>query len=108
MHRSFRIEAAQASRSVLLATANLTVSTTKPSCSIIPRQRFVAWHKGHLEGVPEEVDRQLAAGAYVAGYFNYECGESHGVGKCVWQRAHVPLLFAVQRCWEARRITISE
>jgi len=40
----------------------------------------------------DEIDQALADGAYVAGYFAYECGESlRGIGHCEQQNSGAPL-----------------
>lgn len=75
----FRILGAQERRAVLLETAKRSSHTDKSLLFLNPKEELVAWHACELERLLQEVDERLAQGAFLAGYFNYECGE-HFVG----------------------------
>jgi para-aminobenzoate synthetase / 4-amino-4-deoxychorismate lyase len=74
--RTFRVSAAQAYRSVLLETAKSSTEDDRSFLFLHPLTELIAWKAQDLEWLMEAIDRHLASGLYVAGYFSYECGES--------------------------------
>ena len=76
---AFRACAASTANSVLLETAKPDGIHDKSLLFLNPLKELVAWTDRDLDHLLAEVDRHLAEGAFVAGYFGYECGE-HFVG----------------------------
>jgi len=76
---AFRACAASSVNSVLLETAKPDGVHDKSLLFLNPFQELIAWTDRDLDHLLREIDRHLAEGAFVAGYFGYECGE-HFVG----------------------------
>ena len=76
---AFRAYAASTGNSVLLETAKRDGDNDKSLLFLNPLEELIAWTDRDLDHLLAEVDRHLAEGAFVAGYFGYECGE-HFVG----------------------------
>jgi para-aminobenzoate synthetase/4-amino-4-deoxychorismate lyase len=71
---------ASASRnSVLLETAKQTAEHDRSFLFLNPSAQLLARTNDDLESMFQAVERHLAEGAYLAGFFSYECGE-HFVG----------------------------
>ena len=73
---TFRLSAARANRSVLLETAKPSTEDDRSFLFLHPLTELIAWKAQDLEWLMDAIDRHLASGFYVAGYFSYECGES--------------------------------
>lgn len=76
---AFRACALHSPNAVLLETAKPDGKTDRSFLFLEPCDEIVAWTPDDLDSLLREIDRQLSAGAFVAGFFHYECG-SHFVG----------------------------
>ena len=76
---AFRVCAASTANSVLLESAKRDGDHDKSLLFLNPIHELIAWTDRDLDPLLKEIDRHLAEGAFVAGYFGYECGE-HFVG----------------------------
>lgn len=72
---AFRQIAAESPRAVLLETARQDCENDRSLLFLDPARELVAWKANELDELLREVDRWLAEGCFVAGYFSYECGE---------------------------------
>ena len=77
--QAFRTCAANMANAVLLETAKQDGVHDKSLLFLNPFRELIAWSDRDLDGLLRDIDRHLAEGAFVAGYFGYECGE-HFVG----------------------------
>lgn len=75
----FRACAAQSRNAVLLETAKPDDETNRSLLFLEPYDELIAWTSSDLDELLREVDRHLSEGAFVAGFFCYECG-NHFVG----------------------------
>jgi len=75
----FRVQAALHSNAVLLETAKPDGGGERSLLFLEPSDQLIAWRTEDLDEVLRKVDQHLAAGAFVAGVFHYECG-NHFVG----------------------------
>ncbi|WP_142988327.1 aminodeoxychorismate synthase component I [Granulicella rosea] len=87
---SFRILAAATPNAVLLETAKQDGSGDKSLLFLHPNVELIAWTAQDLDAILRRIDGYVAGGAYVAGYFQYECGE-HFVGLSPRTRGPEPL-----------------
>jgi para-aminobenzoate synthetase / 4-amino-4-deoxychorismate lyase len=72
---SFRMLAARDRRAVLLETAQQDKFGDKSLLFVDPIEELVAWTAEDLDQLLSQVDRHTSEGRFVAGFFNYECGE---------------------------------
>ncbi len=75
----FRLHAAVSPNAVLLETAKPDRHTDRSLLFLEPYEQLIAWKVEELDDLLRKVDQHLAAGAFVAGFFHYECGH-HFVG----------------------------
>jgi para-aminobenzoate synthetase / 4-amino-4-deoxychorismate lyase len=76
---AFRSCAATTHNAVLLETAKQDGAHNKSLLFLNPVRELIAESDLDLEGLLREIDNHLANDLFLAGYFNYECGE-HFVG----------------------------
>jgi para-aminobenzoate synthetase/4-amino-4-deoxychorismate lyase len=75
----FRTCAALSPNAVLLETARPDGDTDRSLLFLEPYHQLTAWTANDLEQLLREMDQHLSAGAFLAGFFHYECGD-HFVG----------------------------
>ncbi len=73
---SFRAVAGEHERAILLETAKQDGACDRSLLFLDPHRELVARSPDELETLLDDVDRLVADGWFVAGYFSYECGES--------------------------------
>lgn len=71
----FRTLAAENRNAVLLETAKADSDADRSLLFLDPIRELIAWHPEDLDELLLKIDQQIARGFFVAGYFNYECGE---------------------------------
>ncbi len=76
---AFRVLAAETPRSVLLETAKQDGDGDKSLLFLDPRGELIAWTAAEMDELLTEVDRLVSDGAFLAGFFGYECGD-HFIG----------------------------
>jgi para-aminobenzoate synthetase/4-amino-4-deoxychorismate lyase len=75
----FRTLAAENDVAILLETAKQDGNVDKSLLFLHPRKELIARTPEELEELLRQIDRLVADGAFLAGYFTYECGE-HFIG----------------------------
>lgn len=93
---AFRACAVHSPNAVLLETAKADGETDRSFLFLEPRDELIAWTSDDLDELLREVDRHLSAGAFVAGFFRYECG-NHFVG--IAEKPLVPSLTKEPIAW---------
>lgn len=66
--------AAEYPNAVLLETAKPDGQADRSLLFVDPCDELIAWAPGDLDELLRELDRRVAEGAFLAGYFSYECG----------------------------------
>src|SRR6185437_15632617 len=74
---------------VLLETAKPDGDTDRSLLFLEPYEQLAAWTTNDLDPLLREIDQHLSAGAFVAGFFRYECGH-HFVGIAAEPRTFSP------------------
>lgn len=71
----FRTHAALSPNAVLLETAKPDRAADRSLLFLEPHEQLIAWTPEDLDELLRAIDRRLSAGAFVAGFFHYECGD---------------------------------